>query len=105
MKKKKNCRTRVTSRTLLKEANLNQGRLLQLSAVTTYCLSLLPTWYNTGLPIQETQETGLDPWVEKIPGEGNGNPVQYSCLGNPTDRGPRWVTVRGIVKRQTQLSH
>ena len=27
-----------------------------------------------------------DPWVAKIPGEGNGNPLQYSCLGNPMDR-------------------
>ena len=30
---------------------------------------------------------GFDPWVEKIPGEGNGNPLQYSCLENPMDRG------------------
>ena len=55
--------------------------------------------------MQETQETGFDPWVEKIPGEGNGNPVQYSCLENPMDRGARWVTVCGIMKRQTQLSY
>ena len=30
---------------------------------------------------------GLDPWVEKIPGGGHGNPLQYSCLENPMDRG------------------
>ena len=30
---------------------------------------------------------GLDPWVGKIPGEGNGNPLQYSCLENSMDRG------------------
>ena len=29
----------------------------------------------------------LDPWVGKIPGEGNGNPLQYPCLGNPINRG------------------
>ena len=29
----------------------------------------------------------FNPWVEKIPGGGNGNPFQYSCLGNPMDRG------------------
>ena len=33
------------------------------------------------------RDTGFDPWVGKIPGEGNGNPLQYSCLENPMDRG------------------
>ena len=33
------------------------------------------------------QQTRFDPWVGKIPGEGNGYPLQYSCLGNPMDRG------------------
>ena len=30
---------------------------------------------------------GFNPWVRKIPCGGNGNPLQYSCLGNPMDRG------------------
>ena len=29
----------------------------------------------------------LNPWVRKIPGEGNGNPLRYSCMDNPMDRG------------------
>ena len=33
------------------------------------------------------RKRGFDPWVRKIPGEGNGNPLQYSCLKNPMDRG------------------
>ena len=37
-------------------------------------------------------------------GEGNGNPLQYSCLGNPMDRGAWWATVHGVAKSQTQLS-
>ena len=37
--------------------------------------------------VQETQETWFVPWVGKIPRKGNGNPLQYSCLGNPMDRG------------------
>ena len=32
------------------------------------------------------QNTNFDPWVKKIPGEGNGNPLQYSCLENPMDK-------------------
>ena len=35
---------------------------------------------------------------EKSPGERNGNPLQYSCLGNPTDRGSQWTTVPGVAK-------
>ena len=34
----------------------------------------------------------------RSPGEGNGNPLQYSCLGNPMDRGDWWATVRGVTK-------
>ena len=34
----------------------------------------------------------------RSPGEGNGNPLQYSCLENPTDRGAWWATVHGVKK-------
>ena len=37
-------------------------------------------------------------------GEGNGNPVQFSCLENPMDRGAWWATVHGVAKSQTPLS-
>ena len=37
------------------------------------------------------------------PGEGNGNPLQYSCLENPMDRGAWWATFQGVAKSQTQL--
>ena len=43
-------------------------------------------------------------WV-RSPGEGNGNPLQYSCLKNPMDRGAWWATVDGITKSQTRLSN
>ena len=48
---------------------------------------------------------GYAPWVRKIPGEGNGNPLQYSCLGNPMDRGAWWATVHGVAKRWTWLNN
>ena len=37
-------------------------------------------------------------------GEGNSNPLQYSCLGNPMDRGAWWATVHGVMKSWTRLS-
>ena len=40
----------------------------------------------------------------KSPGEGNGNPLQYSCLENSMDRGAWWATVHGVAKSQTRLS-
>ena len=42
--------------------------------------------------------------VGSVPGEGNGNVLQYSCLENPLDRGARQATVHGVTKSQTQLS-
>ena len=37
-------------------------------------------------------------------GEGNGNPLQYSCLGNPMDGGAWWATVHQVTRSQTRLS-
>ena len=44
-----------------------------------------------------------DPGSIRSPGEGNDNPLQYSCLGNPMDKGAWQATVRGVTKRQTWL--
>ena len=41
---------------------------------------------------------GLIPGLGRSPGEGSGKPLQYSCLGNPMDRGAWWATVHGSVK-------
>ena len=42
--------------------------------------------------------------LHTVLGEGNGNPLQYSCLENPMDRGAWRATVHGVAKSQTQLS-
>ena len=43
-------------------------------------------------------DVGLIPGLGRSSGEGNGNPLQYSCLGNTVDRGAWWATVRGVTK-------
>ena len=49
-------------------------------------------------------DPGSIPGSGRSPGEGNGNPLQYSCLENPMDRGAWWVTVYGVAKSRTRLS-
>ena len=46
----------------------------------------------------DTGNTGSIPGSGKSPGEGNGNPLQYYCLGNPMDREAWWATVHGVAK-------
>jgi len=41
------------------------------------------------------------PGLGRCPGEGNGNPLQYSNLGNPMDRGAQWAAVHGVAKSWT----
>ena len=43
-------------------------------------------------------------WALYSIGEGNGTPLQYSCLENPMDGGALWVAVYGVTQSQTQLS-
>ena len=46
-------------------------------------------------------DPGLIPGLGRSPGEGNGYPIQYSCLENFIDRGVWWATVLGVAKNQT----
>ena len=52
--------------------------------------------YNVG-------ELGSIPGLGRSPGEGNGNPPQYSCLENSMDRGAWWAIVHGVAKSRTWL--
>ena len=65
----------------------------------------LPQWliakesaYNAG----DAGDVGLIPGSGRCPGEGNGNPLQHSCLGNPMDRLLWWATVHEVSK---ELEH
>ena len=49
-------------------------------------------------------DLGSIPGSGRSPGEGNGNPLQYSCLENPMDREAWWATVHGVAKSRTRLS-
>ena len=49
-------------------------------------------------------DPGSIPGLGRSPGEGNGNPLQYSCLENLMDGGGWWATVHGVTKGRTRLS-
>ena len=52
----------------------------------------------------DAREAGSIPGWGRSSGEGNGNPLRYSCLENSIDRGVLWATAHRVVKRQTWLS-
>ena len=49
-------------------------------------------------PPASAGDAGLVPGSGRASGEGNGNPLPYSCLGNPMDRGAWWATVHLVTK-------
>ena len=55
-------------------------------------------------PPSNAGDLGSIPGSERTPGVGDGNPLQYSCLGNPMNRGAWWATVYGVTKSWTRLS-
>ena len=56
---------------------------------------------NTG----DTGDSSLIPGLGKSPGRGNDNPLQYSCLRNPKNRGAWQTTVHGVIQSWIQLSN
>ena len=53
---------------------------------------------NTLANAGDTRDAALIPGTGSSPGAENGNPLQYSCLGNPIDRGAWWATVHGVAR-------
>ena len=64
----------------------------------------LPRWLSGKESACQAGDAGSTPGSGTSPGEGNGNPLQYSCLGNPMNRGDWRATVHGVAKSQTRLS-
>ena len=85
-------------------------RAATLENTSAAAYKVKPTLGRASLVAQTVESTcqyrrlGFDPWVRKIPGEGYGNPLQYSCLENPMDREAWQSTVHGVAESQTWLS-
>ena len=78
---------------------------------TLYCLSHQGSCRFSRLVVKtppakegDLRDSGLIPGSGRSPGEGKGNPLQYSCLENPMDWGAWWATIHGIAKSRTLLS-
>ena len=52
----------------------------------------------------QCRDGSLIPWLGESSGEGNANPLQYSCLGNPRDRGTWQATVHGVTRVGNNLA-
>ena len=59
---------------------------------------MLPRWFSGKESAYNAGDIGSIPGSGRSPGEGNGNPLQYSCLGNPMDRGAWEAIVHGIAR-------
>jgi len=68
-------------------------------------MSLFPGDSDSKASTNNAGDPGLIPGLGRFPGEGNGNPLQYSCLENSMDGGTWWATVHGIAESQTRLSN
>ena len=74
-----------------------QASIFSIPVMVALVVKNLPT--NTG----DIRNMGLIPGSGRSPGGGHDNPLQYSCLENPMDRGACWVTDLGVIKSQTRL--
>ena len=68
-----------------------QGKPFSITAILVYA------------PTSNTKEAKVWTFLWRPTGEGNGTPLQYSCLENPMDAGVWWATVHGVAKSQTRL--
>ena len=81
------------------------GRVQSLPKKDSLCLDYgFPGGSDSKASACMAGDLGSIPGSGRCPGEGNGNPLQYSCLENPMDGGVWWVTVHGAAKSRTRLS-
>ena len=68
------------------------------------CLMVFPSGSGGKEPACNAGDSSLIPGLERSPGEGNDNPLQYSCLEYSVDRGAWQASVHGIAKSRTRLN-
>ena len=68
------------------------------SIISYYKILNIAFWLNSKESACQRRDAALILGSERFPGEGNGNPLQYSCLGNPMESGAWWATVHGAAK-------
>ena len=78
-----------------------ESNMVQMSPFST---SDFPGGSDVKASVCNAGDLGSIPGLGRSPGEGNGNPLQYSCLENPMDRGASWATVQRVAKSRTHLS-
>ena len=81
------------------------------TTIVQYSLLMIDRGFSGGSVVKKLPANAGDardarsvPGSGRSPREGNGNPLQYSCLGNPVDRGAWWATVHRVTQSWTQLS-
>ena len=72
---------------------------MKYEGLPRWCLVVKNLPANAG----EMRDMGSIPGLGRFPGGGHGNPLQYSCLENPIDRGPWQATAHRVTNSQTQL--
>ena len=75
-----------------------------LGVLGTHGCVIVPSYRESHLAQDHTPFPGSNPYPATNHGEGNGNPLQYSCLENPMDGGAWWATVHVVTKSRTRLS-
>ena len=80
----------------------SQGSRVSLAPFSPWATQVALAVKNLPANAGFARDVGSIPGLGRSPGEGNGNPLQYSCLENPMDRGAWWATVLGVAG-QTRL--
>ena len=81
--------------------NLNDIEIIYIPSIHFKCIFEvwgLPRWYSGKDSACQCRRHGFNPWVGKIPGEGNGNPLQYLCLETSTKRGAWRFIIHRVAK-------
>jgi len=83
---------------------LQKNSCFELIYVTIWASLVTQMVKNLPAVLRATGDQGSVPGLGRSPGEGNGNPLEYSCLENPIDRGAWQATVHGVAMSQTRLT-